>query len=122
MELPRLRRGPARGSGGRASVSGATGNASSMPDQQYTRRQRRSRPVRRDDAPPATTRTAGHARPQWQWRTFPVFAAFALGIVVMGLFASSAFALAVFFIGLFCLMLSIAHAVRLQIVASRRRR
>ena len=94
-----------------------------MPDQQYARRRRRPRTIRRDEATATTARTGpGYARPQWQWRTFPVFAAFALGIVVMGLFASTALALPVFFIGLFLLMLSIAHIVRLQIVANRRRR
>lgn len=96
-----------------------------MPDSQYARRRRRPRTPRRAEeqaAAVAPKSSAPGVLSQWQWATFPVFVAFALGVVVMGLFASTGLALVVFFAGVFCLSLSVAHVVRRQIIASRRRR
>jgi hypothetical protein len=96
-----------------------------MRDSQYARRRRRPRSARRAEEPAPAAEPKSSAPgilAQWQWATFPVFAAFALGVVVMGLFASTALALVVFFGGIFCLSLSVAHVVRRQIIASRRRR
>ncbi len=96
-----------------------------MRDSQHVRRRRRPRTARRAEEPAAAAAPQSSAPgilSQWQWATFPVFVAFALGVVVMGLFASTALALVVFFAGVFCLSLSVAHVVRRQIVASRRRR
>ncbi len=59
---------------------------------------------------------------QWQWFTFPTFAAFAVGIVVMGVFASTGLALIVFFGGVFCIALSAAHIITRQIIANRKGR
>jgi hypothetical protein len=93
-----------------------------MPDSQYVRRQRRPRPARRpEESAPALSKTSG-VLSQWQWATFPVFVAFALGVVVMGLFASTGLALVVFFAGVFCLSLSVVHIVRTRVIAGRRRR
>jgi hypothetical protein len=59
---------------------------------------------------------------QWQWATFPTFAAVAAGVVAMGLFAGTELGIILFFAGVFCLALSGAHIVTRQIIANRRRR
>ena len=97
--------------------------------EQVRRRRRRRRGRRggaRGEADAAAQEPQDQRAPsvlsQWQWATFPVFAAFALGIVVMGFVASTGLALVVFFAGVFGVALSAAHIVTRQIVANRRRR
>ena len=94
---------------------------------EQARRRRRRRRGRRGGGGEADLAAAPHeprARPlpAWDWRTFPVFAAFAVGVVVMGLFTNTGLALAVFLAGVFGVALSAAHIVTRQIIARRRRR
>ena len=71
--------------------------------------------------------TASIAQPQspladWQWLTFPVFVAFAAGIVLMGLVAAGEFAgPVVFFAGVFGLAYGAAHIIARTLIARRRR-
>ena len=59
---------------------------------------------------------------EWRWLTFPVFFAFAVGGLVMGLAASSALALPYFFVILFGVAFGAAHIVTRIIVTRRRQR
>ena len=94
------------------------------------RRRRRGRRGGRDAAPrereaaglASAGAKPGPAPPSWQWRTFPVFFAFALGIVIMWLaFAAPGLSVVVFFVGLFGVAFGLAHIVTRAIVARRRR-
>ena len=70
----------------------------------------------------AEPEVADRAKPvEWQWRTFPVFFAFAVGGLVMGLVASSALALPFFFVILFGVAFGAAHIV-MRVILTRRRR
>ena len=65
---------------------------------------------------------ARRAPPDWQWRTFPVFVAFAAGIVLMGLMAAGEFlGPVVFFAGVFGLAYGAAHVITRTLIARRRR-
>jgi len=68
-------------------------------------------------AAPASTRSA---LSQWEWRTFPVFFAFMLGIVVMGLVAPTPLGL-IFYVGLFGVAYGVAHILTRMWVARRNR-
>ena len=60
--------------------------------------------------------------PAWQWRTFPVFFAFVVGVVVMGLAVSDpVISAVVFFAGLFGVAFGVAHIVTRTVIARRRR-
>jgi len=94
--LRRRRRGRRRGRGGAGSEAAES-----------------SAPV--DQAPPALR--------DWRWRTFPVFVAFAAGIVLMGLVAAGEFlGPVVFFAGVFGLAYGAAHVITRTLIARRRRR
>ena len=56
------------------------------------------------------------------WLNYSTFAAFALGIVLMGVFAGTELGILVFYGGIFCLALAGAHLVTRRIAANRRRR
>ena len=62
------------------------------------------------------------ALPDWRWLTFPVFVAFAAGIVLMGLVAAGkVLGPAVFFAGVFGLAYGAAHIITRTLIARRRR-
>ena len=94
--------------------------------QQVRRRRRRRRGARGGgggEAAPAEQAdgsSAAGALPAWL--NYSTFTAFALGLVVMGLFAGTEFGILVFYAGIFCLALAGAHLVTRRIVANRRRR
>ena len=73
-----------------------------------------------DSGAPAVAEPAVGHRPEWQWRTFPVFFAFTVGGIVMGLAASSALALPYFFVILFGAAFGVAHIITRMIVTRRR--
>jgi uncharacterized membrane protein HdeD (DUF308 family) len=88
-----------------------------MSDSTARRRRRRGRRGSNEEGPsyqqqvaPKTPPRSGRTRalPDWQWRTFPVFFAFMLGIVVMGLAAPTPLGI-IFFVGLFGLAYGAAH-------------
>jgi len=56
------------------------------------------------------------------WLNYSTFTAFALGVVLMGLFAGSELGIVVFYAGIFCLALAGAHFATRRIIAGRRRR
>ena len=67
-----------------------------MTDAQAGRRRRKRRTRRRAECTttyqpretsPALHKPAPRSFPEWNWRTFPVFFAFILGVVIMGLVA-----------------------------------
>jgi len=61
--------------------------------------------------------------PDWRWRSFPVFFAFAAGVLVMGLaVVSPVLSLVVFVAGIFGVAFGLAHIATRVIVARRRRR
>jgi len=61
--------------------------------------------------------------PDWRWRSFPVFFAFAVGVLLMGLaVASPVLSLVVFIGGIFGVAFGLAHIVTRLIVARRRQR
>ena len=71
----------------------------------------------------ASPEPAQPAKRDWQWRTFPVFVAFAAGIVLMGLVAAGEFlGPVVFFAGVFGLAYGAAHVITRTLIARRRRR
>ncbi len=60
--------------------------------------------------------------PDWQWRTFPVFFAFVLGLFVMGLaVADPILSVVLFFVSLAGVAFGLAHIVTRTIIARRRR-
>lgn len=60
--------------------------------------------------------------PDWQWRTFPVFFAFVLGLFVMGLaVADPILSVVLFFASLAGVAYGLAHFVTRTIIARRRR-
>ncbi len=62
------------------------------------------------------------AVPDWQWRTFPVFFAFALGMLVMGLVVGSpTLGVVFFFAALGGVAFGLAHIVTRTVIARRRR-
>lgn len=93
-----------------------------MTDSTIKRRRRRERRRREEDdqttyqrqAPPKrmpAPPTMNGVLSQWQWRTFPVFFAFVLGVVVMGLVGAAeptAFAV-LLYVALFGVAYSVAH-------------
>ena len=83
-----------------------------MTDAQAGRRRRRRRTRRREEGMtyqsreklPAQSKPSPRSFPEWNWRTFPVFFAFILGVVIMGIaIASPALGLVFFFGGLLVL-------------------
>jgi hypothetical protein len=56
------------------------------------------------------------------WLNYSTFTAFALGVVLMGLFTGSEFGIIVFYAGIFGLALAGAHFATRRIIANRRRR
>ncbi len=100
-----------------------------MSDAQPGRRRRRRRARKREEGttyqPRETLRAqpkpAARSFPEWNWRTFPVFFAFILGVVIMGIaIASPALGLVFFFGGLFGLAYGVAHILA-RVWATRRR-
>lgn len=87
---------------------------------QRKRRRRRRRGGGGGGAPQAEPR-AQPLLSEWQWRTFPVFFAFAVGMVVMGVLVTTQIGLVVFIVGLFGVAFGVAHIVTRAIVANRRR-
>ena len=66
------------------------------------------------EAPPAL--------PDWQWRAFPVFFAFAVGMLVMGIVAPlPGISFAAFVISLAGVAFGLAHIVTRRFIARRRR-
>jgi hypothetical protein len=84
------------------------------------RRRRRGRRGGGRGSAAAPASQPDRAAPEWQWRTFPVFFAFSIGLVVMGLFVNTQIALAVFIAGLFGLAFGIAHIATRAITTRRR--
>ena len=100
-----------------------------MSDAPTGRRRRKRRTRRREEAPRYQPREAPstlpkpvtRSFPEWNWRSFPVFFAFIVGVVVMGIaIASPALGLVFFFGGLFGLAYGVAHILS-RLWASRRR-
>ena len=100
-----------------------------MSDAQAGRRRRRRRSRRREEGStyqvretsPAQSKPAPRSFPEWNWRTFPVFFAFILGVVIMGIaIASPALGLVFFFGGLFGLAYGAAHILTRLWVGRRR--
>ncbi len=100
-----------------------------MSDAQAGRRKRRRRTRRREESttyqpretPAAQPKPSLRPLPEWNWRTFPVFFAFIVGVVLMGLaIASPALSLVFFFGGLFGLAYGVAHILTRLWVARRR--
>ncbi len=100
-----------------------------MSGAQAGRRRRRRRTRRREEGttyqPQETTPTQSkpspRSFPEWNWRTFPVFFAFILGVVIMGIaIASPALGLVFFFGGLFGLAYGAAHILTRLWVGRRR--
>lgn len=100
-----------------------------MSDAQAGRRRRRRRSRRREEGStyqvretsPAQPKPAPRSFPEWNWRTFPVFFAFILGVVIMGIaIASPALGLVFFFGGLFGLAYGAAHILTRLWVGRRR--
>jgi cell division protein FtsW (lipid II flippase) len=101
-----------------------------MPEERSGRKRRRSRRRRGGGggAPEETgeaTKTAGRkapSLPDWNWRTFPVFFAFALGVFLMGLLgALPDVGPALFFISLGGVAFGLAHILTRQVIARWRR-
>ena len=95
--------------------------------EQVRRRRRRRRGRRGGEGAAAATRaeqedgsSAADALPTWL--NYTTFAAFSLGIVLMGMFAGSELGLVLFYAGIFGLALAGAHVVARRIVENRRRR
>ncbi len=97
-----------------------------MGESPVRRRRRRRRGKRQNETtyqhresrqPP--TRPAPRPLPEWNWRTFPVFFAFVVGIVIMGLVAPTPLGL-IFFGGLFGLAYGMAHILTRMWVTRRR--
>lgn len=62
------------------------------------------------------------APPEWQWRTFPVLFAFALGVLVMGIaWPLPGIGVTFFFLGLGGVAFGLAHILTRTIIARRRR-
>ncbi|MCH7698079.1 MAG: hypothetical protein IH865_03975 [Chloroflexi bacterium] len=100
-----------------------------MSDAQAGRRRRRRRTRRREEGKtyqsretlPAQPKPSPRSFPEWNWRTFPVFFAFILGVVIMGIaIASPALGLVFFFGGLFGLAYGAAHILARLWVGRRR--
>ena len=100
-----------------------------MSDAQAGRRRRRRRSRRREEGttyqprerPPLQVKPPPRSFPEWNWRTFPVFFAFILGVVIMGIaIASPALGLVFFFGGLFGLAYGAAHILTRLWVGRRR--
>ena len=100
-----------------------------MSDAQAGRRRRRRRTRRREEGKtyqsretlPAQPKPSPRSFPEWNWRTFPVFFAFILGVVIMGIaIASPALGLVFFFGGLFGLAYGVAHILARLWVGRRR--
>ena len=98
-----------------------------MTDERPRKRQRRRRRGRGGAGSEAAESSAPAdqvqpAKRDWQWRTFPVFVAFAAGIVLMGLVAAGEFlGPVVFFAGVFGLAYGAAHVITRTLIARRRR-
>ncbi len=94
-------------------------------DEERPRRRHRRRRDRTAVGGVEVTETAStrrsRAAPDWQWRTFPVLFAFALGIVLMGLAAATELGLAVFIVGLLGAAFGVAHIIGQRMIARRGR-
>lgn len=89
------------------------------------RRRRRGRGESTGESGPAaeTKRPAQPAMPDWKFISFPVFFAFVLGIVVMGVVVTDPLMGVVFFIGgLGAVAFGVAHIITRRWIANRRRR
>ncbi len=91
------------------------------------RRRRRARGRREGvtyqprETSPVREKSSLRPLPEWNWRTFPVFFAFILGVVIMGIaIASPALGLVFFFGGLFGLAYGASHILTRLWVARRR--
>ena len=100
-----------------------------MSDAQPGRRRRRRRARRREEGMTYQSRETVRAQskpsprsfPEWNWRTFPVFFAFIVGVVIMGIaIASPVLGLVFFFGGLFGLAYGAAHILARLWVGRRR--
>lgn len=89
-------------------------------EEDVERKRRRRRRRRGGGSPQAAPPTRQGVLSQWEWRTFPVFFAFSVGMVVMGLLVTTEIALVVFIAGLFGVAFGIAHIATRAIVAWRR--
>lgn len=83
------------------------------------RRQEEAPAYQQQQAPKTPRKTQARSLPEWNWRTFPVFFAFALGIVIMGFAAPTPLAL-IFFGGLFGLAFGVAHILTRMWITRRR--
>jgi len=93
-------------------------------------RRRRKRKGRRKDeggvyqqqqAPKPPPKAPERSLPEWNWRTFPVFFALVVGLVVMGLAVySPILSFIVFVMGLFGLAYGVAHILSRMWVSRRR--
>ena len=105
-----------------------------MTDAQAGRRRRKRRTRRRAEGTttyqpretsPALPKPAPRSFPKWNWRTFPVFFAFILGVVIMGVVAGlypDTLLVGIFFYGgLFGLSYGLAHILA-RLWAKRRER
>ena len=100
-----------------------------MSDSQIRRRRRRRKGRRKDEglayqqqqAPKTPAKTQPRLMPDWNWRTFPVFFAFAVGLVAMGLAVySPILSLIVFIGGLFGVAYGVAHILTRMWLTRRR--
>ena len=86
------------------------------------RRRRRSRGAGESAPVAGTKRPAQPALPDWKFVSFPVFFAFALGIVVMGVVVTDPLMGVVLFIGgLGAVAFGVAHIITRRWIANRRR-
>ena len=69
-----------------------------------------------------TQGAARPAMPEWNWKTFPVFFAFAVGVVIMGIVADAPpLGTWLFILGLLGVSFGVAHIATRAWIAKRRR-